>query len=572
MTPNQLPPVSLRSRLPIVAKALVIVIAIASTATAWEISNPFVGVTYSKLRDDDVHPILGWSISPLSVDVMEIDLGAQGIDFITTPSNGTAVGHTTPQTTMQFMQETETQIAVNAAFFYYGNDGGCYSLGRHYSEGEPVNTYATPDFSSINITPDNVPHLLPWNYVDPVPYWNTFSGNLIIVSGGQVIDESTTTQTIREEEFQSHPRTAVGYNANENKLILMTVDGRQSSSVGVDAFELGELMVNFGATWALNLDGGGSTQMTMDNGTATYVNSPSETYRSVVTNVGVYATVDDTYQVFANFEHNNKGTFEYSPGYSGSTQGILESTSTTELVDTEAGEGQSSMKVTIYDDPSKSGEWFTRLVSGVSAARDQNVIRVAEGYVGLMAKTDDEGAFISLALDDPYTGDRGIRQSLIADGQWHWYQWDIDDDSQWESWIAAGDGVIGSSDFTLDSIQIWGTDDVVVYLDEIAHDSDAPLAPITPQIPGDANGDGRVDGSDVTILAGNWQYGVGGAGGATWAMGDFNGDGAVDGSDVTILAGNWHGVTSAAAAVPEPSMIALLLTCFAGLYFVKSRR
>ena len=231
------------------------------------------------------------------------------------------------------------------------------------------------------------------------------------------------------------------------------------------------------------------------------------------------------------------------------------------------------MKVTIYDDPSKSGEWFTRLVSGVSAARDQNVIRVADGYVGLMAKTDDEGAFISLALDDPYTGDRGIRQSLIADGQWHWYQWDIDDDSQWESWIAAGDGVIGSSDFTLDSIQIWGTDDVVVYLDEVAHDSDAPLAPITPQIPGDANGDGRVDGSDVTILAGNWQYGVGGAGGATWAMGDFNGDGAVDGSDVTILAGNWqYGVTSAAATVPEPSMIALLLTCFAGLYFVKSRR
>ena len=27
---------------------------------------------------------------------------------------------------------------------------------------------------------------------------------------------------------------------------------------------------------------------------------------------------------------------------------------------------------------------------------------------------------------------------------------------------------------------------------------------------------------------------------ATWEMGDFNGDGVVDGSDVTILAGNWQ--------------------------------
>ena len=79
------------------------------------------------------------------------------------------------------------------------------------------------------------------------------------------------------------------------------------------------------------------------------------------------------------------------------------------------------------------------------------------------------------------------------------------------------------------------------------------------QIPGDANKDGKVDGSDVTILAGNWQYGVDGNGTASWEMGDFNGDGKVDGSDVTILAGNWqYGVTSAASSVPEPSVLVLL--------------
>ena len=80
----------------------------------------------------------------------------------------------------------------------------------------------------------------------------------------------------------------------------------------------------------------------------------------------------------------------------------------------------------------------------------------------------------------------------------------------------------------------------------------------TPILPGDANGDGRVDGSDVTILAGNWQAGATGDPSATWSMGDFNHDGKVDGSDVTILAGNWQaGVTSAVVAVsnpePEPS-------------------
>ena len=80
------------------------------------------------------------------------------------------------------------------------------------------------------------------------------------------------------------------------------------------------------------------------------------------------------------------------------------------------------------------------------------------------------------------------------------------------------------------------------------------------RIPGDANKDGVVDGSDVTILAGNWQYGADmEEPNAAWEMGDFNGDGMVDGSDVTILAGNWqYGTSTSSAVVPEPTTWAML--------------
>jgi hypothetical protein len=50
---------------------------------------------------------------------------------------------------------------------------------------------------------------------------------------------------------------------------------------------------------------------------------------------------------------------------------------------------------------------------------------------------------------------------------------------------------------------------------------------------GDANLDGTVDGSDLTLLAQNWKKS-----GTTWAQGDFNYDGTVDGSDLTLLARN----------------------------------
>lgn len=78
---------------------------------------------------------------------------------------------------------------------------------------------------------------------------------------------------------------------------------------------------------------------------------------------------------------------------------------------------------------------------------------------------------------------------------------------------------------------------------------------VTPDIPGDANGDGKVDGSDATILATHWQQST--TEGAS--VGDFNGDGFVDGSDATILATNWqNGVTFSNAAVPEPPIWILL--------------
>ena len=92
-------------------------------------------------------------------------------------------------------------------------------------------------------------------------------------------------------------------------------------------------------------------------------------------------------------------------------------------------------------------------------------------------------------------------------------------------------------------------------------------------LPGDANGNGTVDGSDATILANYWQHGVGmTTPDATWSMGDFNGDHVVDGSDATLLASYWQCSTSGGAptAVPEPTAVVLAL--FGGLALLAVRR
>lgn len=66
---------------------------------------------------------------------------------------------------------------------------------------------------------------------------------------------------------------------------------------------------------------------------------------------------------------------------------------------------------------------------------------------------------------------------------------------------------------------------------------------VTSAVAGDANGDGRVDVSDLGIIAANY----GRTSGAFRYQGDFNGDRRVDVSDLGVIAANYGFGTGAAA-------------------------
>ncbi|KUK74142.1 MAG: Exopolysaccharide biosynthesis protein [Clostridiales bacterium 38_11] len=89
-----------------------------------------------------------------------------------------------------------------------------------------------------------------------------------------------------------HPRTAIGINKEEDTAFLVTVDGRNSHSIGTLQSELASILVELGCWNALNLDGGGSTQMVVDFygiGEYTVVNNPSDgRERQMVSGFGVF--------------------------------------------------------------------------------------------------------------------------------------------------------------------------------------------------------------------------------------------------------------------------------------------
>jgi len=99
-----------------------------------------------------------------------------------------------------------------------------------------------------------------------------------IGAGPRLVKNGSVFLTSKEENFPADitsgraPRTAVG-TTKDGHILLLVVDGRQQLSTGMTLLELAQFIQEWGAVDAMNLDGGGSSEMVI-NGMA--VNKPSD--------------------------------------------------------------------------------------------------------------------------------------------------------------------------------------------------------------------------------------------------------------------------------------------------------
>jgi len=145
-----------------------------------------------------------------------------------------------------------------------------YHFGQNYYD---IFTYGAP---------------LPYIYNDPQPKDEpepsngTVYGDLLTgIGGGPVLIKNNKIKISYNEEIlwgsgvgkeNRDPRSAVGYTADKH-IIMLVADGRSEISLGVGLTELAQIMYDLGCVEALNLDGGGSSQLAIGN---SFVNNPSE--------------------------------------------------------------------------------------------------------------------------------------------------------------------------------------------------------------------------------------------------------------------------------------------------------
>jgi hypothetical protein len=212
---------------------------------------------------------------PLVYYVVQIDPTIDGIEWMVTPANGDAVAReTTRQTTWDFADAHALSVAINAHFFspWPAEDPWADVLGASMSDGDGYSECSAQWDEVLMVdgagrvsirTCDEYTELLSSPAADDRPR-NAIGTNDRIVTDGVV--------TANWEEL--HPRTAVGINGS-GQLLLLVADGRQDGvSEGLTTPEVAEILIEFGATQALNLDGGGSTTLVVSDPDTRVVNRP----------------------------------------------------------------------------------------------------------------------------------------------------------------------------------------------------------------------------------------------------------------------------------------------------------
>ena len=244
------------------------------------VRRPFAGVTH----------ITRTETSPRDVrmHIVMIDLTTPGLRFKVTAPGGPR--ETIRQTTLQFLEEERAQIAINAHYFlpwpsynpFASLVGLAASNGNVYSAFEvPEQSYAIVTRApAINIDQKNRVSIVHASgdgdgtrVAQRVSLWNVVAGSAQIITNGVKtipaygagLEPGADYSSGKSWYDQINARTVIALANRQRTLILFTVD-RADGSLGMSVGEVADLLIrNYKVEQALNLDGGGSTTLAMED-------------------------------------------------------------------------------------------------------------------------------------------------------------------------------------------------------------------------------------------------------------------------------------------------------------------
>jgi len=213
------------------------------------------GVTYKYIVDVTIRG------SQQTIHIVEVDTELSDYKIDVAHQNGELVK------TSILASKVEADIAINGNFFDPDQgDAVCYFM----SQGTKVNpTIPDPDeilfLDMLDEAAIAIQNGRPEIVEKPSAGWEKLSGFETVLSSGPLLIMDGAIQQQEDIDFMNnrHARTAFGI--GEGKVFLVVVDGYMDQASGMSINDLSSLMLELGSTAAINLDGGGSSTLWVDD-------------------------------------------------------------------------------------------------------------------------------------------------------------------------------------------------------------------------------------------------------------------------------------------------------------------
>lgn len=240
----------------------------------------FPGVRYEQQRANG--PV------PARYHIVSVDLAQPGLRLAMTPADRSGGMEHIARLTSSYLAERHAQLAINASYFlpfkggskggedYYPHEGDPASVsGAEIADGQtvsPVETDLDERVDSMLCFRAGRARILD-GQICPKGYTEG------VAAGPRLLADGAERASALRYATGIHPRTAFGISRDGRKAWIVVVDGRQEDSKGAALADLTVLFRSLGAWDAINLDGGGSSTLAVEDpqGRARVLNTPIHT-------------------------------------------------------------------------------------------------------------------------------------------------------------------------------------------------------------------------------------------------------------------------------------------------------
>ena len=229
--------------------------------------------------------------------IVTVDLTCKNINvLVTPPEKGDKTDPLRAQTTSQFSKEYNVQVAINGDGFNPWRSNSLFDYYPHVGDPIRPNGFAASRGKEYG---EVVGPTLFINSGKDATFGTSYRKVYNAVSGmSWLVQDKKPVPDLND--VRTAPRTAIGLDGPGTRLIMIVIDGRQPLySEGATVQEMAELMIYYGGDNAINLDGGGSSTMVIQEpqtGQYKVMNSPIDLYipgreRAVGNHFGIFAKI-----------------------------------------------------------------------------------------------------------------------------------------------------------------------------------------------------------------------------------------------------------------------------------------